>query len=111
VDRVLKWLWLPLLLVLLASPAYLITGNWDSISTVAMIDRGGYLHGDDGEVVGLWDGWSTEDLPAWLVPIAIPFYLVMSSPLWFRLLYPIVGFILLYLYILPYICNRGKVGG
>ena len=104
-DKVLKWSWLPLLVILLVSCAYIITDNWESISTVEMLDRGGYLYDTSGEVVGLWDGWSAYSLPAWLLPIAVPFFLVVSSPLWFKIVFPVAGLTLLYLYVLPHICS------
>jgi len=111
VDKALKWLWIPLLIILLASCAYIITDNWYSISTITMIDKGGYLYGDNGEVVGLWDGSTTRDIPGWLLPFATTWYIFVSSPLWFKVVYPVVGVTLIYLYILPHICSREQVGG
>jgi len=111
VDRVLRWLWLPLLIVLLTSCTYFVVDNWHSISTITMIDRGGYLYDDSGQVIGLWDGTTTRDIPIWLLPFTVTWYVFVNTPLWFKVVYLIVGFTLLYLYILPYICSWKRVGG
>lgn len=110
-DSALRWFWIPLLLVLLISSTYIIIGSWESIGTIKMLDRGGYLYGDGGEVVGLWDGWSTRTIPVWLLPITIPWYLLISSPLWFKVVYSVTGFALLYLYVIPHILSKERVGG
>lgn len=108
-NKVLNWLWIPLLIILLTSCTYLVFDNWHSISTITMIDKGGYLYDDNGQVIGLWDGSTTNNIPIWLLPFTTTWYLFVNSPLWFKVVYITTGFMLIYLYVLPHICTKERV--
>ena len=70
-GRIFKWSWIPLLIILIALCVYIVVGNWEVISTYMVLDKGGWMYDDNGEIIGMWDGWSTKEVPKLFIPFSI----------------------------------------
>jgi hypothetical protein len=70
---------------------------------------GGYLYGEDGSVIGMWDKWERIELPKWLLPIYCIIWVLWSAPLWYQLLYFPTALYVSIVYILPHVLTTKMV--
>ena len=70
---------------------------WQAFDNMQVISGGGYLYDDNGEVIGMWDGWVKADYPHWMFGMALPIIFIFEMPLWWVILFWGIGFYLGYI--------------
>ena len=93
----LKWINISLLIIWLCLLTIGIFWAWQAFDNMEALSSGGYLYGDNGEVLGLWDGWDKANYPHWMFSIALPIILLTGMPYWWIVAYFGIGFYLGYL--------------
>ena len=75
-----KWINISLLIIWLCLLALGMFWAWQSFDNMQVLSSGGFLYDDNGEVVGLWDGWDRAHYPHWMFGIVAPIILLTEMP-------------------------------
>ncbi len=102
-----KWFSICMLIIWLALLGLGCFWAYNDFDNAVTLNRGGYLYSDDGEVIGMWDGWDKADYPTWLLVLWLPISLLISMPIWWMVAYWMISIWLIVYYIYPHIMSGG----
>ncbi|MEE9304552.1 MAG: hypothetical protein V3U84_12320 [Thiotrichaceae bacterium] len=104
-----KWLNRSLILIWIILLALGVWWSWYGFDNAMTLTHGGYLYDDEGNVIGLYDGWGEANYPLWMFPIWLVGSFFTSMSLWWMVAYWGIGAWLVLRYVLPIILSGNKV--
>lgn len=74
---------------------------WQGFNNAQTLTRGGYLYDNNGNVIGMWDGWDNAHYSIWLFPVWMFISLLTSNPIWWVIAFWGIGAWLVFYYVYP----------